>query len=199
MPVSLIPAFLFYCYTNGITPGPANLCSLSAAMNYGRKQALIQWRGLIIGFWIDAMIAVLINGVLGAALGKYVGYLSYVGAAYILWLAIKILRTSYDHVGDEQEAAANCNFRTGLIVQLTNAKVILFCITALASYVTPYTNSLLTLFLVGCFLPLTGPICNLAWLFAGDRLRGLFLKYPRPLNIIMAIALVLCAISLVRH
>ena len=30
MPVSLIPAFLFYCYTNGITPGPANLCSLSA-------------------------------------------------------------------------------------------------------------------------------------------------------------------------
>ena len=28
MPISLIPSFLLYCFVGGITPGPANLCSL---------------------------------------------------------------------------------------------------------------------------------------------------------------------------
>ena len=45
MPVALIPSFLFYCYINGITPGPANLCSLSASLNAGKKVALRQWWG----------------------------------------------------------------------------------------------------------------------------------------------------------
>lgn len=28
MPILLIPSFLLYCFVGGITPGPANLCSL---------------------------------------------------------------------------------------------------------------------------------------------------------------------------
>ncbi len=42
MPVSLIPSFLAYCYIGAITPGPANLCSLSAALRYGKGPALKQ-------------------------------------------------------------------------------------------------------------------------------------------------------------
>ena len=43
MPVSLLPSFLSFCFINGITPGPANLCSLSTAMNEGKQAALRQW------------------------------------------------------------------------------------------------------------------------------------------------------------
>lgn len=39
MPVSVIPSFLLYCYVTAITPGPANLCSLSAALRYGSGAA----------------------------------------------------------------------------------------------------------------------------------------------------------------
>jgi len=35
MPISLIPSFLLYCFVGGITPGPANLCSLGAALRCG--------------------------------------------------------------------------------------------------------------------------------------------------------------------
>lgn len=35
MPVEIIPSFLFYCFVSGITPGPANLCSLSLALRRG--------------------------------------------------------------------------------------------------------------------------------------------------------------------
>ena len=50
MPLSLLPSFLLYCYVGAITPGPANLCSLSTALRYGKGPALRQWRGLLTGF-----------------------------------------------------------------------------------------------------------------------------------------------------
>ena len=81
MPVSILPSFLLYCYITAITPGPANLCSLSAALRYGRTVALRQWRGLAAGFFIDSMAAVLISRLLGDVLGSYVQYLSWIGAA----------------------------------------------------------------------------------------------------------------------
>lgn len=197
MPVSLIPSFLFYCSITGVTPGPANLCSLSAAMRYGKKRALVQWRGIFIGFALDSMAAVLVTYFLGAAIGPYVKYLAWIGAAYIIWLAIHILR-SEPAADTEKEAAKNCNFFTGLFVQMTNIKVIVLCLTALSSYVLPYHTDFLTLFIVGLILPfIGGPTWNLIWLFAGAALQDFFKKHSRPLNILMAAALFACAVSLV--
>ena len=82
MPLSILPSFLVYCYVGAITPGPANLCSLSAALRYGRGPALRQWRGLAAGFFTVSLAAAAIAWLLGAALNEYVGTLSWVGAAY---------------------------------------------------------------------------------------------------------------------
>ncbi|MBQ1391587.1 MAG: LysE family transporter [Firmicutes bacterium] len=194
MPASIIPAFLYYCFINGITPGPANLCSLAASMNYGRRRALIQWTGLFTGFVVMALLAVLLNYFLGAALGDKVAVLRYIGAAYIVWLAIKLVRHTNQTTKNE---AKECNFFTGLIVNLTNIKVLLFCITALSTYVLPYTRSFGQLLAIGCFLPFTGPLCNLVWLFAGSALRGLFEKHPLAVNLVMAASLIVCAVRIV--
>ena len=94
MPISLISSFLLYCFVGGITPGPANLCSLSAALRYGRGSALRQWRGLFCGFFLDSMGAVVLTWLLGAALNEYVGMLAWVGAAYLLWMAWHMVRSS---------------------------------------------------------------------------------------------------------
>ncbi|WP_298029801.1 LysE family transporter [uncultured Dysosmobacter sp.] len=194
MPVSLFPAFLTYCYVCGITPGPANLCSLSAALRYGKGPALRQWRGLFAGFFIVSMGAVAVTCLLGAVLDRYVGVLSWIGAAYILWMAWHMLRSSGG--GAERDPAAP-SFRTGLLVQLTNVKVMVFCLTALASYVLPYTDSFWRLLAVGLFLPFTGPVANLVWLLAGASLQKLLDGHRRAVDIAMAAALVLCAVSLV--
>ncbi len=69
MPLRLVPSFLFFTFINGITPGPANLSSLSVSLNYGKQVALRQWRGIFTGFFIDAMAAVLICYFLGKAAG----------------------------------------------------------------------------------------------------------------------------------
>lgn len=194
MPVSLIPSFLIYCYVGAITPGPANLCSLATALRYGRGPALRQWRGLFTGFFTVSMAAVMITYFLGTVLNQYVGLLSWVGAAYLLWMAWHTLRSSS---GPEGQAPKAPGFLSGLLVNLTNVKVMIFCLMALASYVLPFTGSFRSLLAVGLFLPFTGPLANLVWLFAGAALQRLFASHRKAADIVCAAALALCAVSLV--
>lgn len=194
MPRPLIPSFLLYCYVGAITPGPANLCSLSAALRYGRGPALRQWRGLFVGFTAVSLASVAATYLLGAALERYVGALSWLGAAYILWMAWHMLRSSGAAAEDDPAAPT---FLKGLFVQLTNVKVMVFCMVALSSYVLPYTHDFRHLLAVGLFLPFTGPMANLVWLFAGASLQKLFVGHRRAVDAVMAAALALCAVSLV--
>lgn len=194
MPLSLIPSFLIYCYVGAITPGPANLCSLSTALRYGRGPALRQWRGLFTGFFAVSMASVLVTYFLGTGLNQYVGLLSWVGAAYLLWMAWHTLRSS---AGPEGQAPEAPGFLSGLLVNLTNVKVMIFCLMALASYVLPYTRSFWSLLAAGLFLPFTGPLANLVWLFAGAALQKLFSNHRRAVDAGCAAALALCAVSLV--
>ena len=194
MPVSMIPAFLVYCYVGAITPGPANLCSLSTALKYGRKPALRQWRGLFFGFFLVSMGAVLATYFLGTVFNEYVGIFSWIGAAYMLWLAWHMFRSA----GITAETGVDTpSFFRGLLVQLTNVKIMIFCLTALASYVLPYSRSFWVLLGVGLFLPFTGPMANLVWLFAGASLKRLFENHQRAVDTVMALSLALCAVSLV--
>ena len=193
MPIAQVPAFVIYCIVSAITPGPANLTTLSAALKYGRKRAMIQWRGIAAGFSIDAFAASLIAWFFGSAFGKYLRVLTFVGAAYILWLAWHLYKS--EGTG-EAEAAGRCNFFTGLIVQLTNPKVIIFCITALTTYALPYAERYTDVLKVAFLLLLTGPVANLVWLFAGASLKRFFENYQKPVNIVMALSLVFCAISI---
>lgn len=140
------------------------------------------------------MLAVLGTYLLGTLLNQYIGMLSFVGAAYILWMAWHILRSSA--LEAEENVDIPC-FRTGLLIQLTNVKVMVFCLTALASFVLPYTDSFFGLLAVGLFLPFTGPLANLVWLFAGASLQKLFANHRRAVDIAMAVSLALCAISLI--
>lgn len=194
MPASMLPSFLLYCYIGAITPGPANLTSLAAALRYGRKPALRQWRGIFFGFFLVSMASVLVTWLLGTMLNEYVGYLAWVGAAYILWMAWHMLRSSGVEAEDNPDQPT---FRRGLLVQLTNVKIMVFCLTALASYVLPYTDSFWWLLGVGLFLPFTGPMANLVWLFAGASLQKLFSRHHRAVDIVLALSLVACAVNLV--
>ncbi|MBQ9498582.1 MAG: LysE family transporter [Bacteroidaceae bacterium] len=190
MPLSQLPTLLLYILIVGYTPGPANIYSLTCAMKYGRKQALVMWRGLLTGFTIAVIGMAVLSHLLGEALGDYVAYLKYLGAAYILWLAFQIYRES----GAKVKSARLCTYWSGLVMQLTNAKMLLFDLTVFSLFVLPYSDRLIDMFPVAALLLLAGPGANLLWLLAGDYLRHIFGKYQKQVDIVMALLLVLCAV-----
>ena len=84
-----------------------------------------------------------------------------------------------------------------MIVQLTNAKMLLFDLTIFSMFVLPYSNSLVDLLIVGYILTLAGPTANLVWLLAGAWMRKWFVRYKRKTDIIMSVLLALCAIAII--
>ena len=82
-----IAALAFYCFVQGITPGPANLCSLATTLRYGCEQALRQWYGLTAGFYVVSLASVVMVWAVGQVASGLMGWLALIGAAYVLWLA----------------------------------------------------------------------------------------------------------------
>lgn len=194
IPAQVIPSFIFYVYITAITPGPANLCSLGTAMQYGRKAAMKQWLGILIGFAVVSVSSALVCYFLGTALNDKVKYLSFIGSAYLVYLAVHILRSTYSENPENVKAPG---FFSGLLVQLTNVKVMISCITAISTFVLPYTQDFLPVFITGLLLPLTGPVANLVWLFTGAALQKFFVRHTKAVNIGMSLSLLLCAVSLI--
>ncbi len=192
MPAALIPSFAFYSLISGITPGPANLCSFSAGVRYGRRRALRQWRGIFCGYATVAICAALITYLFGTAFHDYLWILSGAGFAYMMWMAFQMLKM---RIGEAEEEN-RCNFRSGFLVQITNVKIMIFCISALGIYVLPYQSSLPAMLVFALILPFTGPTANLVWLFAGSALKSEYEKHQRIWNIVMALSLMLCAVSI---
>lgn len=195
MPLSQLPTLLLYIFIVGYTPGPANIYALSCAMKYGRKRALVMWRGLFLGFAIAVLLMAVAAHFLGEALGDYVYYLRYLGAAYVIWLAWQIFSES----GIELKNTRVCTFWSGLVMQLTNAKMLLFDLTVFSLFVLPYSNKLIDMLPVAALLLIAGPGSNLVWLLAGDYLRHFFDKRQKQVDIVMAILLLLCAAAILFH
>ena len=132
---------------------------------------------------------------------KYVRLFTFVGAAYILYLAFHVLTDQEDPTKEcvkttNQKSLQDGTFLFGFLLQLTNVKIIIFCLSALTGYILPYRSDLLSLLAVGFLLPFTGPICNLVWLFSGVKLSRFYTGHRKIVNAIMAFSLFLCAVSM---
>lgn len=194
MPSQMLPSLLLYILALGYTPGPSNLCAFHSGIHFGHRNAMRIWLGFAIGFAFIDTTLVLLTHFLGDFLGSYVKWLSYAGALYMVALAVMILVRSGK---PKEDMAKSCTIRAGVIIEVTNAKVWMFCLTALGTFVLPYSSSLADLAKVGAILTLAGPVANLVWMLAGSGLNRLTERHGRLVDGILAAALVLCAVMLI--
>ena len=90
MPGYVIGNFFVYSLINAFTPGPGNILALSTVTNYGWKKGKPLFFGIFAGYYVVQLIcAVFVFGV-STFLPGVLGGMKYIGAAYILWLAIHI-------------------------------------------------------------------------------------------------------------
>lgn len=121
MPPEQLPALLLAILAVGYTPGPANIYAMSCSLRYGWLASMRMLCGLLCGFLAAALLAAVAAHFAGMAFKQYVPYLRYLAAAYILYLAWKTYRS-----GVSSEGNTAPTFSNGFIVQLNNAKIILF-------------------------------------------------------------------------
>ena len=194
MPGYVIGNFLVYAVINAFTPGPGNILALNTLTNYGWKKGKPLFFGIFAGYYVVQFIcAVFVFGV-SMLLPRVMGVMKYVGAAYILYLAIHIAISRPSEGGTEHSAS----FWKGFLLQFVNVKIYLFGITALTGYITDYSTNLWVLVFFELVIATIGTIATSSWIAAGMAIQKIYLRHYRPINIILALTLLECVYSMLK-
>ena len=194
MPAYVIGIFVLYCVINAFTPGPGNILALNTVTNYGWKKGKPLFFGIFTGYYVVQLIcAVFVFGI-AAFLPSVLGVMKYIGAAYILWLAIHIAISKPEKDDDSRSAS----YMKGFLLQFVNVKIYLFGMTALTGYITDYHTSLTALVIAELFIATLGSFATLTWIGMGALIQKFYLKHYRIINILLALTLVECIISILK-
>lgn len=174
----LLLAFIPAALALNMTPGADMMFAFAQGMKGGARAAISAAAGISTGVLVHVLLAGLGLGALVTAFPWLFGAIRWVGAAYLLWLAWKTLNTPFEFEAGGLDRSSRA-FRDGLVVNLSNPKVVLFILAFLPQFVDTARAVLPQFLAYGCILAVGGFVMNgLAGIFAG-RARRLFLTRPR--------------------
>jgi homoserine/homoserine lactone efflux protein len=128
MPLHLYLAYVAACVVLVIVPGPTVTLIVANSLRHGTRAGLLNVAGTQLG--LACMIGIVLAGLasLIAAMGPWFVVVRLAGAAYLVWLGIKLLRSSGSLAGMEQAPKPRVGFfLQGFLVLMSNPKaVILF-------------------------------------------------------------------------
>lgn len=194
MPLYAIGNFLIYCIINAFTPGPGNILALNTVANYGYKKGKPLFFGIFAGYYVvQILCAVFVYGVT-TFLPNIMGVMKYIGAAYILWLAVHIAISKPTSESMEHSAS----FLKGFMLQFVNVKIYMFGITALTGYIVEFNSSFPALLFFELVIATIGTIATCTWIGIGVLMQKFYLEHYRIINIILALTLLECIYGMLK-
>lgn len=186
-------AFLSYIIITSITPGPSNLLMMNEARKFGFKKSLPFNIGILSGFIVLGILTSLLTTSLYKWMPMIEPYFKVVGAVYLLYLAWKI---AFSKGGKDEGIDNQSSFFSGLFFQILNVKSILYFLTAMSTFVLPYSRSNITILFFMSLTIVIGCVALLLWAVFGSAFKKIFSKYNKAINIVMCLLLIYSAITI---
>lgn len=159
-PLTLL-AFAPAALALNLTPGADMMFCLGQGLRSGPRAAVAASAGISAGGLVHVTLAGLGLGALVAAVPWAFEVIRWGGVAYLLFLAVQVLRQAQAQRDGAPGLSVGRAFATGFVVNLTNPKVILFVLAFVPQFVRPEAGSVLAQFLVfGAVLAVGGFIIN---------------------------------------
>lgn len=155
--LALLPAALAL----NLTPGPDMMFCVGQGLRSGPRAAFAASAGIAAGSLVHVTLAGLGFGAVIAANPWAFDVIRWVGVAYLVYLAIGALRAGPADAQNGPGLSAWRAFGTGLFVNLSNPKVILFVLALLPQFVQPEAGNVMGQFLIcGAILGIGGLFIN---------------------------------------
>ncbi|MEM8647613.1 MAG: LysE family translocator [Pseudomonadota bacterium] len=128
MPIEVLITFILASFVVVIVPGPMVTVIIANGIRYGARAGLMNVAGSQLG--LAVVLAVLVAGLntLMQTMGWWFDWLRLAGAAYLIYLGIKMIRAGGeigDVAVDDSKGRPNF-FLQGFLVMLSNPKALLF-------------------------------------------------------------------------
>lgn len=190
------PLALFsYVLISTFTPGPSNITSASMGVLHGFKRTLKLQLGLAVGVLILMLLSGWVSVALLSLLPVLEPVLRYAGAAYILYLALCILRASYFFAGTDVHPFG---FTHGLVLNVSNPKLIVYAFTLFSGFLASFANSIPWVILAAVVLAAVSFAATSVWALFGTGIKD-YLQNPRLkmlVNVFFSLSLVYAAAAL---
>ena len=158
----------------------------------GKSLAICINFNILAGFAAVMSVCTLFSTTLSAYLPKVKIFMQFVGAAYMLYLAWKVWRSS---AGVEADDGKEASFLSGMIL---NPKIYIYAITAMTLYILPVYRSTGAVIGFTVLLALIGASGSFVWALFGSAICKFFSRHTKAVNLVMALLLVYCAVALFR-
>jgi homoserine/homoserine lactone efflux protein len=144
--------FLLMATATVFSPGPGVVMTLTNAIRYGFKGTFGGILGISVGALIVAAISATSVGVILATSALAFSVMKYIGAAYLVYLGIKLWRAPAFKFANAptREAGMAKRFAEGLSLQVTNPKAIFFFLSVFPQFIDhaqPYLGQFVLLVL----------------------------------------------------
>ena len=165
-------AFLIAAFALNLAPGPDMLYVIGRSVGQGRKAGIVSSLGVFVGCWVHILAAAF--GIAGLLRSSPLAFnvVRYAGAAYLIYLGIKMLAQKTDLSSQQLKAERlGVIFRQGAITNMLNPKVAIFFLAFLPQFVAARRGSVvLQILLLGLIFNVGGTLVNLAVAYAGGTL-----------------------------
>lgn len=185
--------FLIYCFITAYTPGANNLLSMSNAARLGFRRSVRFNLGILAGFTVIMALCTVFSAALYTLLPRVKLVMQVLGGAYMLYLAWKVWKSAADL---KAEGGREARFMSGMLLQFANPKIYIYAITAMSLYILPVYQSPWALAGFTVLLALIGASGSFVWALCGAAFCHFFARHTKTVNLIMALLLVYCAVSL---
>ncbi len=140
-----------------LIPGPTALLVASYALSHGRRSALMTVAGVALGDFIALTLSLAGLGALLAASAGLFTVLKFIGAAYLVWLGIKLWRAEASLDEAPADVSNGRMFGHALLVTAFNPKAITFFVAFVPQFLDSTAPLLPQMIVLECtFLVLSG-------------------------------------------
>ena len=176
MSLQLYLAFVAACVALALLPGPVVTLLIANGLRHGTRAALINVAGAQTGLAI--VIGVVAVGLtsLMATMGYWFDWVRFAGAAYLVWLGIKLIRSPVESVNTDEPPAPPRGgfFLQGFLVLLANPKVLVFFGAFIPQFMDLGRDHFSQVALLGVSFMITGAVTDTIYALLAGRARRFF-------------------------
>jgi threonine/homoserine/homoserine lactone efflux protein len=158
--------FLAAALVLAITPGPGIFYVLARTLAGGRREGIESSLGTFFGGLFHVFAAALGVSAILAASAVAFHTVKYAGAAYLVWLGIRMIRARNAEMAAQTAAPAQGSFRQGILTEALNPKTALFFLSFIPQFIVAGRGHVFLQFIVlGTISVLLNTIADLVVVF----------------------------------